>query len=317
MAGRASSNEIRLTRVYDAPVKTVWEAWTDPAQVAQWWGPRGFTLTTHSKDLRPGGHWSYTMHGPDGTDYENTTVYHEVVPYARLVYDHGGHADRPPLFRVTATFTDVDGRTHMDLTFRLATAEEAERTRQFIRKAGGESTWDRLAEYLADTVQRTPVFVITRSFDASIDTLFEMWTNPTHLSQWLAPAGLTGTYLRADIRPGGSSHWKLTDGKDHTMYSRAEYVEVTRPHRLVYVQCFCDEHEVVTRHPLAPTWPAFMRTQVTFAEEGPDRTRVTIQMEPYGATDPGEVDTFTAGRTGMTRGWTGSLDQLEAMLVPA
>ena len=58
MAANEKPNEIRLTRVYDAPVKAVWDAWTDPQQVAQWWGPRGFTITTHSKDLRPGGHWN-------------------------------------------------------------------------------------------------------------------------------------------------------------------------------------------------------------------------------------------------------------------
>ncbi len=52
MAARTSdSKELRLTRLYDAPVSAVWDAWTDPAQVAQWWGPRGFTLTTHSKGL--------------------------------------------------------------------------------------------------------------------------------------------------------------------------------------------------------------------------------------------------------------------------
>ena len=89
----------------DAPVKAVWDAWTDLKQVAQWWGPRGFTLTTHSKDLRPGGHWSYTMHGPDGTDYPNRTHYFEVEKYSRLVYDHGASEDRPPLFRVTVNFS--------------------------------------------------------------------------------------------------------------------------------------------------------------------------------------------------------------------
>src|SRR5215831_4923428 len=101
MTVKSKSNEIRITRIYDAPIKTVWDAWTDPTQVGRWWGPRGFTLTTHSKDLRPGGHWHYTMHGPDGRDYENTAQYFEVVEHAKLVYDHGGHKDRPPLFRVT------------------------------------------------------------------------------------------------------------------------------------------------------------------------------------------------------------------------
>ncbi|MCC6952960.1 MAG: SRPBCC domain-containing protein, partial [Deltaproteobacteria bacterium] len=60
MAPQNNSNEIAITRMYDAAVEDVWDAWTDPAQVAQWWGPRGFSLTTHSKDLRPGGTWRYT-----------------------------------------------------------------------------------------------------------------------------------------------------------------------------------------------------------------------------------------------------------------
>ena len=101
-----SSNEIRLTRVYEAPVSAVWDAWTDPEQVGQWWGPRGFTLTTHSKDLRAGGHWRYTMHGPDGTDYPNTTKYLEVVENSKLVYDHGANESQPALFRVTVIFTE-------------------------------------------------------------------------------------------------------------------------------------------------------------------------------------------------------------------
>ena len=56
MAVQDKSNEIRIIRLFDAPVQAVWDAWTDPRQVGQWWGPRGFTITTHSKDLRPGGH---------------------------------------------------------------------------------------------------------------------------------------------------------------------------------------------------------------------------------------------------------------------
>jgi uncharacterized protein YndB with AHSA1/START domain len=68
MPERNNANEIRFTRIYDASVETVWDAWTDPDQVAQWWGPRGFTTTTYSKDISPGGSWVYNMRGPDGTD---------------------------------------------------------------------------------------------------------------------------------------------------------------------------------------------------------------------------------------------------------
>ena len=66
-----NANDIHITRTYDAPVALVWDAWTDLNQLNQWWGPRGFTITTKSKDMRPGGTWDYIMHGPDGTDYPN------------------------------------------------------------------------------------------------------------------------------------------------------------------------------------------------------------------------------------------------------
>ena len=107
MAAKKPTNEINITRIYDAPVKAVWEAWVDPEQVAKWWGPRGFTITTHHKDVRTGGSWSYIMHGPDGTDYPNNTKFLEVDEYKRLVYDHGANESQPPLFRVTVLFGEV------------------------------------------------------------------------------------------------------------------------------------------------------------------------------------------------------------------
>ncbi len=65
MAAKNKSNTIDITRIYDAPVKAVWDAWVDHNQAAKWWGPRGFTITTHKKDLRVGGFWDNTMHGPE------------------------------------------------------------------------------------------------------------------------------------------------------------------------------------------------------------------------------------------------------------
>lgn len=308
-----NANELKITRVYNAPVRAVWEAWTDPAQVAQWWGPRGFTITTHSKDLRPGGHWSYTMHGPDGTNYENKTLYYEVEECARLVYDHGGNDDRPPLFRVTVLFSESEGQTTMDMTMTLPSPEAAAETARFIKKAGGHGTWDRLAEYIDKAQTGRESFFITRSFLAPIDVLFAMWTEPAHFSQWLAPAGFTMDFLSADIRPGGSTFYRMTNG-ELMMYGRAEYRLVEKPDRIVYTQQFCDEHGNVSRHPLAPVWPETMRTEVLFTSEGPNETRVTVRWEPCGEVKPEEMELFTQARGGMTQGWTGSFDKLEAKL---
>jgi uncharacterized protein YndB with AHSA1/START domain len=255
MAERNKSNELKLTRIYDAPVKTVWEAWTDPKQVAQWWGPRGFTLTTHSKDLRPGGHWTYTMHGPDGVDYPNSTLYHEVEKYSKLVYDHGASNDRPPLFKVTVLFSEAEGKTKMDMTMTLPTPEAAEETRKFIKKAGGNATWDRLAEYLEKEKSGKENFVINRSFDVPLEVMFEMWTNPKHFSQWLPPTGFQMEFIRADIQTGGSTFYFMTNNNGVDMYGRAEYIKIDRPDTIVYTQQFCDKDENVSRHPMAPIWP--------------------------------------------------------------
>lgn len=314
MTAKNESNEIRITRVYDAPVQAVWDAWTDPEQVAQWWGPRGFTITTHSKDLRPGGHWHYTMHGPDGTDYPNKTFYFEVEERAKLVYDHGGNDDRPPLFRVTVLFSEVAGRTHMDMRMTLPTPEAAAETKKFIKKAGGNGTWDRLAEYLEKESTGKEKFVINRTFDAPLEVMSEMWTNPEHFSQWLPPTGMTMKFLKADIRPGGSTFYLMENAEGLKMYGRADYREIVKPGRLVYTQQFCDEHGNISRHPMAPLWPETMLTIVELTAEGPDSTRVTVTWEPCGAFTPEELEIFIQNRSGMTQGWTGSFDKLEEYL---
>jgi uncharacterized protein YndB with AHSA1/START domain len=315
VAKRNDSKDIRITRVYDASLKAVWDAWTDPEQVAKWWGPRGFTLTTHSKDLRPGGTWDYTMHGPDGTDWPNLTKYHEVEPYALLVYDHGGSKDRPPLFRVTARFTELGPRkTELDMTMSLDTVEAARETRAFIKKASGESTWDRLDEYLAKEGAGEERFVINRSFDAPIAKMWKLWTDPEHFARWLPPTGATMKFIEVDIREGGKSRYAMTTDAGTTMYGRVHYKELVAPTRLVYTQEFCDEKGNIARHPAAPTWPEVMLTTVTLTEEGPDTTRVTVKWTPVGEVTPEEVATFVQARAGMTGGWTGSFDKLEALI---
>ncbi|MDB5840333.1 MAG: hypothetical protein JWQ23_2285 [Herminiimonas sp.] len=314
MSAENNSNEIRIIRTFDASIQAVWDAWTDPAQTAQWWGPRGFTLTTHNKDLKPGGSWAYTMHGPDGVDYPNKMKYLEVENRAKLVYDHGGNDDQPPLFRVTVLFSEVGGKTKMEMCMTLPTPEAAEETRKFIRKAGGNSTWDRLAEYLEKESTGKEKFTINRSFDAPIELMFEMWSNPKHFSQWLPPTGFQMEFVKADIKPGGSTFYFMTDG-NVKFYGKAAYLEIEKPDRMVYTQQFADVNGQVSRHPMAPTWPETMLTTVELTEEGANRTRVTVTWEPHGATTPEEIEVFIQSKGSMTQGWTGSFDKLEAWLL--
>ena len=137
-------------REFDAPRELVFEAWTDPKHLAQWWGPNGFTTTTSAFDMRPGGVWRFVMHGPDGCDYENRITFDEIVKPERLVYHHGGGGDVEPVqFRTTVTFEDLGGRTR--LTMRGVFPSAAERAR-VIKEYGADKglvqTLARLGEYV-------------------------------------------------------------------------------------------------------------------------------------------------------------------------
>ena len=178
----------------------------------------------------------------------------------------------------------------------MPTPEAAEETRKFIKKAGGDATWDRLAEYLEKESSGKETFVINRTFDAPLDVMFEMWTNPEALLAVAAADRIRDGVHPADIRPGGSTFYFMTNNGDVKMYGRAEYLEIEKPDRLVYTQQFCDENENISRHPMAPTWPETMLTTVTADRRRPGPTRVTVTWEPYGADDARRTRNLHQGR---------------------
>ena len=149
-AGTAD-REIVLTRVFDAPRELVFRAYIGPEHVPHWWGPRGFTITVHEMDVRPGGVWRFLMHGPDGTDYPNRIVFREVVEPERLVFDHGDDVDGDPdAFHVTVTFEDLGGgRTRLTSRMVFRTAEQRAGVESFGAVELGQQSLDQLAEYLA------------------------------------------------------------------------------------------------------------------------------------------------------------------------
>lgn len=151
-AGPATKDrEIVVTRVFDAPREMVFDAWTDRHQVGCWYGPHGFTTTTHEMDVRPGGVWRYTMHGPDGVDYENTIVYVEVVRPERLVMNQSA-ADAPGQFQKIVVFEEEQGKTR--LTLRVAFESAAQRdmvVEKFHAVEGAKQTLERLQLHLAES----------------------------------------------------------------------------------------------------------------------------------------------------------------------
>jgi len=144
--------EIVITRVFDAPRELVWQAWTDPKHVVNWWGPTGFTTTIEKMDVRPGGVWKHVMHGPDGTDYPNSSVFKEVVKPERIVFSHGGGKEGGPGVHFTATWTfEGLAANKTRLTIRMVFDSAADRdvvVKEYGAIEGGNQTLGRLAEYL-------------------------------------------------------------------------------------------------------------------------------------------------------------------------
>ena len=141
-------------REFDAPRELVFSAFTDPTHLARWWGPNGFTTTTSSFDLRPGGVWRFVMHGPDGRDYQNRITFEEVVRPERLVYRHGGGDDVEPVqLRQTITFEDLGGRTRITWRGDFPSAAERDRViKEYKADVGLVQTLARLADFVAKQI---------------------------------------------------------------------------------------------------------------------------------------------------------------------
>lgn len=138
-------------REFDAPRELVFSAFTDPKHLAQWWGPNGFTTTTSSFDMRPGGVWRHVMRGPDGRGYQNLIIYEDVVPPERIVYRHPGGDDvEPAQFRQTIVFEDLGSRTRIVWRADFPSSTERDRViKEYKADIGMTQTMARLAEFVA------------------------------------------------------------------------------------------------------------------------------------------------------------------------
>jgi uncharacterized protein YndB with AHSA1/START domain len=142
------AREIVSTRDFASPRAAVFEAFRDPHRLARWWGPAGFSNEIHVFDLRPGGVWRFTMTGPDGTAYPNESRFIYVEPPDRIAFVHELPVHR---FRMTMTFEDLAGRTHLTWRMLFESVFDADRVRPFVSEAN-EQNFDRLQHHL----QREP-----------------------------------------------------------------------------------------------------------------------------------------------------------------
>lgn len=124
-----TANEISHSRIFNHPLPLLYKAWSDPQHFKNWWGPNGFTNTFHEFDFREGGHWKFTMHGPEKGNYENECEFLDIVPMQRINWKR--HSQ--PYFQIVATFEET-GQGKSRLVFKMVfdTPEACAKLRPYV-----------------------------------------------------------------------------------------------------------------------------------------------------------------------------------------
>lgn len=143
-----SDREVALTRVFDAPRRLVFEAWTNPKHVPQWMtGPDGWTMPVCEIDLRPGGEWRFVWRKSNGTEMEMRGIYREIEPPERLVHTERWGEEWPETLN-TVVLTEKDGKTTMTATMLYPSKEARDAALKTGMSDGADVSFDRLAEYV-------------------------------------------------------------------------------------------------------------------------------------------------------------------------
>jgi uncharacterized protein YndB with AHSA1/START domain len=142
---KTTNRELRMSRTFKASIDLMWEVWTQRDHLSQWWGPDGFTSTIHTMDFREGGEWKLTLHGPDGTNYPNRSVFKEIIPFKKIVFEHFN-----PHFLTTVTFSTAGDGTYVEWSMTFDSAEARDIVVKMHQADDGlRQNLQRLGDYLS------------------------------------------------------------------------------------------------------------------------------------------------------------------------
>ncbi len=272
-----NGREMMITRVLNAPRDLVWDVWTKPEHIKNWWGPNGFTNTIEIMDVKPEGVWKFVMHGPDGADFNNKSIYKEVVKPERIVFEH----ESAPKFRTTVTFEAQGDKTL--LTWRMLFENEAQLeqvVKTFKADVGLRQNIEKLEVYLASDKKPDKEICITRIFDAPREMVFKAWIEPEQLVRWYAPVGATIKYPKLEPMAGGKFHSCISSDVYGDCWCIGTYLEVSFPHRIIFTIARADEHgNLLTPEEAGMNegWPIETIVKVTLVEKN-GKTELTLEQ---------------------------------------
>ncbi|CAG7627198.1 hypothetical protein PAESOLCIP111_02891 [Paenibacillus solanacearum] len=154
--------------------------------------------------------------------------------------------------------------------------------------------------------------VITRTFNAPRDLVFELWTKEEHLKHWWGPVGFTFTSAKLDLRPGGLFHYSMVSPEGHVLWGKFTFYEIVVPEKLVFANSFSNTEGDTVRPPFSESFPLEVMNTFTF-EEQDGITILTLRGRPYNATEE-EIRFFGSMHESMHQGFGGTFDKLDAYL---
>jgi uncharacterized protein YndB with AHSA1/START domain len=153
---QTAKRELTITRVFKAPRAKVWDAWTNPEILKQWWAPAPWKVADLQLELKPGGVWRYAMEGPDGSKGYSQAVYREIDAPQRLVYtdafsDAEGNINPDlPEMLITATFDELeDGSTRVMWVTKFAKPEDLDKIMEMGFREGVTQACEQLDQLFA------------------------------------------------------------------------------------------------------------------------------------------------------------------------
>lgn len=287
---------IELTKIVDAPMDLVFRAFTEPDDLARWWGPEGFGVSAVTSDARRGGLFRIVMRGPDGMDMPVDGTYREFDPPRRLVTEStamGPDGEKLLEAVTTVDLVNADGKTEIRLRATAVGLVPAANPALAGMEAGWAQSLRRLDDHVTGAADRQIVTI--QLVEASPTEVFEVFTTPEHLARWWGPRGYTLISYKADARVGGTYRFGVRSPENTEHWAHGTYREITPPETLAFTHAW-ENPDGSPKHETVVT--------LTFAEQG-EKTKLTLKQTLF--------ETVTS-RDLHRGGWSSTFELLEEYL---
>ncbi len=297
-----AEREIISSRILNFNRETVFNAWSELSKISKWWGPHGFTNTIHKFEFKPGGHWSFIMHGPNGKNYDNEIIFHEIKNPELIILEHTS----PPHFFVRASFEELGEKTQV--TFRQLFDDS--RTFDAVKNIcieGNEQNFDRLESLLSGGFKDYPFdpkldLILEKIVDIPPNLIFKGWTSPEIMPNWFCPVPWKAKNFKMDLRPGGAFNWMMESPEGKEFLNQGSILEIIPNKKLVFTSALLADYRPVSE--LKSGADLFFTGIIILEPSGNGTKYIAIGRHRN------EQDRKRHAEMGFEKGWEICLDQL-------